>query len=65
MNSIGQIYLDRDLLGEVTKISPCSQNPNPVTRNTDDLFLYYDALTTDPFIEYMLLGPKVEWDLLG
>ena len=60
MNSIGQIYFDQDLLDEIAKVSPYSQNPNPVTRNTNDLFLYYDALTTDPFIEYMLLGPKVE-----
>ena len=27
-----------------------------ITRNINDLFLHYDALTTDPFIEYMLLG---------
>jgi hypothetical protein len=55
MNFIGQIYFDH-LLCEVAKVSLYSQNPNPATRNADDLFLYYDALTTDRFVEYMLLG---------
>jgi hypothetical protein len=65
MNFIGQICFDQDLLGEVAKVSLYSQNPNPATRNADGLFLYYDAFTTDRFVEYMLLGPNVEWGFLG
>lgn len=56
---VGQIFFDQDLITEVEKTSPYSTNTQSLTENADDDILQMEADTTDPFMEYVLLGDSV------
>lgn len=56
---VGQIFFDQDLITEVEKTSPYSTNTQSLTENADDDILQTEADTTDPFMEYVLLGDSV------
>ncbi|EIT79425.1 Intradiol ring-cleavage dioxygenase [Aspergillus flavus] len=56
---VGQIFFDQDLISEVEKNIPYSTNTQELTENADDSILSTEADTTDPFMEYVLLGDDV------
>ncbi|GLA19692.1 hypothetical protein AnigIFM62618_007811 [Aspergillus niger] len=56
---VGQIFFDQDLITEVEKTSPYSSNTQSLTENSDDSILETEADTTDPLMEYVLLGDSV------
>ncbi|KAE8318470.1 Intradiol ring-cleavage dioxygenase [Aspergillus transmontanensis] len=56
---VGQIFFDQDLISEVEKNTPYSTNTQELTENADDSILSTEADTTDPFMEYILLGDDV------
>ncbi|KAL5358327.1 Intradiol ring-cleavage dioxygenase [Aspergillus floccosus] len=56
---VGQIFFDQDLISEVEKIAPYSSNTQPLTPNVRDRILAAEADSTDPLMEYVLLGDKI------
>jgi hypothetical protein len=56
---VGQIFFDQDLITEVEKNTPYSTNTQALTENSNDDILATEADTTDPFVEYVLLGDDV------
>ncbi|KAL1869734.1 hypothetical protein Plec18167_007658 [Paecilomyces lecythidis] len=56
---VGQIFFDQDLITEVEKNTPYSTNAQELTENSNDSILATEADTTDPFVEYVLLGDDV------
>jgi hypothetical protein len=58
---VGQIYFDQELLDEVQKIPPYSQNKQSRTRNSHD-FIMRGAVHAgfDPVVEYMTLGNSLQ-----
>ncbi|KAL4734796.1 Intradiol ring-cleavage dioxygenase [Aspergillus similis] len=67
---VGQIFFDQDLIAAVEKTSPYNTNTQTLFNNSDDSILATEAETTDPFVEYVLLGDDVSqgvfaWISLG
>ncbi|KAL4746253.1 hypothetical protein BDW72DRAFT_210561 [Aspergillus terricola var. indicus] len=67
---VGQIFFDQDLIAAVEKTSPYNANTQTLFNNSDDSILATEAETTDPFVEYVLLGDDVSqgvfaWISLG
>jgi hypothetical protein len=59
------MYFDQSLQAEVEAYEPYRSNPQPLTSNTEDGLLAFEAGTTDPMMEYVLLGRDVEDGILG
>ncbi|KAJ4396157.1 hypothetical protein N0V93_000376 [Gnomoniopsis smithogilvyi] len=62
---VGQVFFDQSLITEVEATSTYSVNTQPLMTNEEDGILLQEAATSDPFIEYVLLGDTVEDGLLG
>lgn len=62
---VGQMFFDQDLISLVEEVAPYSSNSQPLTENADDSILGEEAETTDPFIEYVLLGDDVSEGIFG
>ncbi|KAK0616807.1 Intradiol ring-cleavage dioxygenase, partial [Immersiella caudata] len=63
---VGQIYFDQSLITEVEKLPAYATNKQPLTTNAQDFLLAQGAAgNNDPFVNYVLLGNKVEDGLLG
>jgi protocatechuate 3,4-dioxygenase beta subunit len=59
VSHVGQIFFDQDLISQVEATSPYSTNTQDLTANADDSILSEEAATTDPVVEYSLLGDDV------
>lgn len=62
---VGQVYFDQDLVTQVEATEPYSTNTQTVTTNAEDGILSQGAATSDPIVEYVLLGDSVEDGLLA
>lgn len=62
---VGQVFFDQSLITEVEATSTYSVNTQTLTTNEEDSILLQEAATSDPFVEYVLLGDTVEDGLLG
>lgn len=62
---VGQVFFDQELIYEVEATSVYAANTQQLTLNEDDGILAEEAATSDPFVEYVLLGDTVEDGLLG
>jgi hypothetical protein len=62
---VGQMFFDQDLITLVEKEEPYASNTQDITDNADDSILGEEAETTDPFIEYVLLGDSVADGIFG
>ncbi|CAN8106041.1 unnamed protein product [Discula destructiva] len=62
---VGQVFFDQSLIAEVEATSVYSVNTQELTLNSEDSILLQEAATSDPFVEYVLLGDTVEDGLLG
>lgn len=62
---VGQVFFDQSLITEVEATSIYVNNTQPLTTNAEDGILLQEAATSDPFVEYVLLGDTVEEGLLG
>lgn len=62
---VGQVFFDQDLIYEVEATSVYAANTQQLTLNENDGILAQEAATSDPFVEYVLLGDTVESGLLG
>ncbi|KAK7736547.1 hypothetical protein SLS53_006978 [Cytospora paraplurivora] len=62
---VGQIFFDQDLITEVEATTIYSKNTQVLTLNTGDSILAEEAASSDPYIEYVLLGDSIEDGILG
>lgn len=62
---VGQAFFDQDLITQVEATSVYSVNTQQLTTNKQDSILGEEAETSDPFVQYVLLGDAVEDGLLG
>lgn len=56
---VGQIFFDQDLISKVETTAPYNTNEQNLTRNIEDYLLFEEAATTDPMVEYVLLGDDI------
>ncbi|KAK3899841.1 Intradiol ring-cleavage dioxygenase [Staphylotrichum tortipilum] len=62
---VGQMYFDQDLITEVEKNAPYTANKQPLTTNAQDFILTGAAGSSDPVMEYVVLGKGVADGLLS
>ncbi len=62
---VGQVFFDQDLITQVEATSPYSENTQTLTLNSEDSILASEAESVDPFVEYILLGDKIEDGILA
>lgn len=65
VSHVGQIFFDQDLISLVEVVAPYSTNAQELTSNADDGVLEDEGATSDPFVEYSLLGSSVEEGIFG
>ncbi|RDW66534.1 hypothetical protein BP6252_10169 [Coleophoma cylindrospora] len=62
---VGQLFFDQDLISLVEATAPYSTNTQELTLNSADSVLSSEAASSDPMIEYSLLGASVTDGILG
>ncbi|KIW25793.1 uncharacterized protein PV07_08937 [Cladophialophora immunda] len=62
---VGQLFFDQDLIAQVEAVSPYATNTQELTLNSEDSILGSEADSTDPFVEYVLLGDTVQDGILA
>ncbi|KAF7553863.1 hypothetical protein G7Z17_g3326 [Cylindrodendrum hubeiense] len=62
---VGQIFFDQDLINGVEELGAYATNTQALTTNADDFILEAIAETSDPFVQYVLLGESIADGLLG
>ncbi|KAH8675251.1 Intradiol ring-cleavage dioxygenase [Xylariales sp. PMI_506] len=62
---VGQMYFDQSLIDEVEQVSPYSTNTQAITTNAQDSLLADGLATSDPIMEYVLLGSTIDEGLLA
>ncbi|KAK8052549.1 extracellular dioxygenase [Apiospora rasikravindrae] len=65
VSHLGQMYFDQDLLDRVEAIEPYASNTAGWTRNAQDWLLMQGLATSDPLMQYVLLGEKLEDGVLA
>lgn len=59
MSHVGQIFFDQDLISQVEAASPYKTNTQTLTTNAEDSIFFEEAASSDPVVEYSLLGETV------
>ena len=64
---VGQVFFDQDLISQVEVTSPYNTNTNNLTTNAEDRVFSDETenTTSDPVIEYVLLGDDISDGLFG
>lgn len=62
---VGQLFFDQSLIAQVEETAPYSTNTQELTLNADDSILGEEADTSDPFVEYVLLGKDISDGVLA
>ncbi|KAF6829898.1 hypothetical protein CMUS01_07960 [Colletotrichum musicola] len=57
---VGQVFFDASLLNKVAKTHPYSSNTQWRIRNEEDAVLMQEGETSDPVLQYVMLGNKIE-----
>lgn len=57
---VGQLFFDASLVQQVESHYPYSSNTQPSILNQEDAVIIAEAKTSDPMVQYMLLGDKLE-----
>ncbi|KAL5315296.1 hypothetical protein ACEPPN_016163 [Leptodophora sp. 'Broadleaf-Isolate-01'] len=65
VSHVGQLFFDQDLITQVEAVSPYSTNTQDITLNSADQIFSEEAATTDPVIEYSLLGSDISAGVFG
>lgn len=65
VSHVGQLFFDQDLVTLVEATSPYSSNTQNLTTNAEDSIFTQEAATSDPVVEYSLLGDDVSSGLFG
>lgn len=56
---VGQLFFDQTLISQVEAMSPYSSNTQALTANAGDSIFLSEAASSDPVVEYSLLGSTV------
>jgi protocatechuate 3,4-dioxygenase beta subunit len=56
---VGQLFFDQSLISQVEAVSPYSGNTQSVTTNAADSIFLSESASSDPIVEYSLLGNTV------
>lgn len=59
------MFFDQDLITQVESVSPYSTNTQSTTLNSEDSVLVDEAASSDPMINYSLLGETVADGIFG
>ncbi|VUC27012.1 unnamed protein product [Clonostachys rosea] len=62
---VGQVYFDQELSNAVEELAPYNTNTQSLTLNADDFLLASGLETSDPFMNYVLLGESVSEGVLA
>lgn len=62
---VGQLFFDQNLITEVGAVSPYSTNTQSLTTNAADSIFLQEAASSDPVVEYSLLGSSVSDGIFG
>jgi hypothetical protein len=62
---VGQLFFDQSLITKVEATSPYNQNTQALTTNAKDGIFLQEAASSDPVIEYSLLGSSVTDGIFG
>lgn len=65
VSHVGQLFFDQDLISLVEATSPYSTNTQEVTTNADDAIFSEEADSSDPVVEYSLLGDDASSGIFG
>lgn len=65
VSHVGQLFFDQDLISAVETNAPYSSNKQDLTTNEEDMIFSQEAATSDPVVEYSLLGDTVEAGIFG
>lgn len=65
VSHVGQLFFDQDLITEVEATSPYTSNTQTLTTNAEDSIFASEAASSDPIIEYSLLGDNVSAGIFG
>ena len=65
VSHVGQLFFDQDLITEVETVTPYSTNTQDQTTNEEDGIFTQEAATSDPMVEYSLVGDDVSQGLFG
>ncbi|CAG9953603.1 unnamed protein product [Clonostachys rosea f. rosea IK726] len=62
---VGQVFFDQDLIDSVELLAPYNTNTQSVTKNAEDFHLEAILETSDPFLQYVLLGDQLSDGVLA
>ncbi|CAH0021089.1 unnamed protein product [Clonostachys rhizophaga] len=62
---VGQVFFDQDLIDSVELLAPYNTNTQSVTKNAEDFHLEAILETSDPFLQYVLLGDQLNDGVLA
>ncbi|CCF42883.1 hypothetical protein CH063_12750 [Colletotrichum higginsianum] len=62
---VGQTFFDSNLLDHVAAIHPYKSNPQWRNKNDEDAVLTQESNTSEPMVQYMMMGNGIEEGLLG
>jgi len=62
---VGQLFFDQNLITEVGAVSPYTTNMQSLTTNAADSIFLQEAASSDPVVEYSLLGSSVSDGIFG
>ncbi|KAN0117870.1 extracellular dioxygenase-like protein [Hyaloscypha variabilis] len=65
VSHVGQLFFDQDLITQVEATSPYSTNTQDLTTNANDTIFSEEAVSSDPVVEYSLLGDDVSSGIFG
>lgn len=65
VSHVGQVFFDQDLITEVEATSVYSANTQELTTNADDSIFSEEAASSDPVVEYSLLGDDISSGIFG
>jgi hypothetical protein len=60
ISHVGQLFFDQSLITAAESVSPYTTNTQPLLLNADDGIFAQEAATSDPVLNYVFLGDKVE-----
>jgi len=65
VSHVGQLFFDQDLITQVEATSVYSTNTQELTTNANDSIFSEEAASSDPVVEYSLLGDDVSSGVFG
>ncbi|KAH8666048.1 extracellular dioxygenase-like protein [Tricladium varicosporioides] len=65
VSHVGQLFFDQDLITQVEATGVYATNTQDITANSEDSIMSEEAATTDPVIEYSLIGDDITAGVFG